>query len=637
MSPTRRPRSVATTVARHLDADGKILREEVAGNFVTTVGVDFFHQQCWGSSGIGSNGINYVALSADPVTETVASTTLSNEIVANGFSRAQGTFAHQAGSTTSNIAITFTATGTQVVAKLGLFTASSGGTMGHVIALSSATYTVGQQLVLNITVTFTETVPGHTLDASTLALWKMNDTQAGDYTLNDSGPNARNMTTETGISYIVPGPGAGKRARRITATTKQLRNSNVGGDAAAMAGNWTVKCWVYLDTISGTQAFFNYAGDGSLDTQATNYLMSLRVDASGVVRMFWEQGAGVNVDTGAPSGTVTAAAWHLIAAVKENDSVNIGKKKLTFYLDGASLGSVSNLTNADGGTLAQWHYGASLVALTGGQVGNARAMMVTSDINSAATIAADFARTTGDDAYSFLDGNIIVYYECDELPDCLDENNLYHLRRLDGNTPAAAGTFIIGDPLINDGGLSRFMDNSTAYQTSTYLNESMRQAVLNSWTFECWIRGGDNLLAAQRGLFNYGGDHSTEVASSNYAALDILIDGTMRYNIEHDAGVNTNAVSLTIFDATNKFRRHHFAFVKTLSGGLCITRWYLDGAQVGADTAGIVDFNGGTAAWLWLCVGDTVTSRLLATIDDIRISNVARTSAEILADYQAGA
>jgi hypothetical protein len=85
----------ARATIRHLrprpDGSLELLSEEEATNVITTAGRDFLHQQGYGSSGLGANGLNWIGLSDDALTETSASTTLSNEIAANGLSRAQAT------------------------------------------------------------------------------------------------------------------------------------------------------------------------------------------------------------------------------------------------------------------------------------------------------------------------------------------------------------------------------------------------------------------------------------------------------------------------------------------------------------------------------------------------------------------
>lgn len=145
------PRASAHIV--HRRADGTILGDETVHNVITNAGRDFLHLQGYGSSGLGANGLNYIALSNDTLTETSASTTLSTEIAANGLSRAQGTVAHTNGTNTTTVSKTFTASGAQAAQKAALFTASSAGTMNHALAFTQRSLQIGDTLAITFTIT----------------------------------------------------------------------------------------------------------------------------------------------------------------------------------------------------------------------------------------------------------------------------------------------------------------------------------------------------------------------------------------------------------------------------------------------------------------------------------------------------
>ena len=130
-----------------------ILHESTHHNVVTNAGRDYLHLQGYGTSGLGTNGLNYQGLSNDTVTETSSSTTLSNEITTNGLGRAQGTVAHTAGTNTTTIAHTFTATGAQSAQKCALFTLSSAGTMCHVLSFTQRALVAADTLTITDTIT----------------------------------------------------------------------------------------------------------------------------------------------------------------------------------------------------------------------------------------------------------------------------------------------------------------------------------------------------------------------------------------------------------------------------------------------------------------------------------------------------
>jgi len=143
----------AKGVIEHRNAAGELLSSETVYNLITTVGRDFLHNQTYGTSP-AANGLNYIALSNDTLTETNASTVLSTEIAANGLARAQGTVSHTAGQTTTTVSKTFTCTTTsQAAQKAALFTASSSGTMNHVLAFTQRTLQVGDTLTITFTLT----------------------------------------------------------------------------------------------------------------------------------------------------------------------------------------------------------------------------------------------------------------------------------------------------------------------------------------------------------------------------------------------------------------------------------------------------------------------------------------------------
>lgn len=130
------------------------LSVDETANVKTNAGIDFLHVQGYGSSGLGANGLNFIALSNDSLTETSTSTTLSTEIAANGLTRAAGTVAHTTSTTTTTISKTFTCTTTsQAAQKAALFTAPSSGTMNHALAFTQRTLQVSDTLTITFTIT----------------------------------------------------------------------------------------------------------------------------------------------------------------------------------------------------------------------------------------------------------------------------------------------------------------------------------------------------------------------------------------------------------------------------------------------------------------------------------------------------
>lgn len=129
------PRGYVVVEAKH--PDGTVFYRNEDHNVITTVGKDFIAGQIGNTTGISTNGANFIGLStdtkaADASDKCISTTnggTTSAELTANGLGRAQGTFAHTTGQNTYTVTKTFTAAtaGTNNVQKAGLFTATANG------------------------------------------------------------------------------------------------------------------------------------------------------------------------------------------------------------------------------------------------------------------------------------------------------------------------------------------------------------------------------------------------------------------------------------------------------------------------------------------------------------------------------
>lgn len=137
--------------------DYAVIWSGVTYNVKTTAGIDFTFSQTYNSTAAAqTNGLAWIALSNDSLTENTASTTLSNEIAANGLTRAKGTYAHSNGASTATVSLTFTcATSSQAAQKAALFSAASTGTMHHVLSFTQRTLQVGDTLAITFTITLT--------------------------------------------------------------------------------------------------------------------------------------------------------------------------------------------------------------------------------------------------------------------------------------------------------------------------------------------------------------------------------------------------------------------------------------------------------------------------------------------------
>jgi hypothetical protein len=130
--------------------------DEVVHNLILDAGRVQLHSQCYATSGILTNGFNYIALTNDGTAPAAGDTTLTGEIAtAEGLDRAQGTVTLPTGSgNQTTIEKVFTYTGSsQAVQKSALFTAASAGVMAHEVQFASRSLATNDQLTVTYTIT----------------------------------------------------------------------------------------------------------------------------------------------------------------------------------------------------------------------------------------------------------------------------------------------------------------------------------------------------------------------------------------------------------------------------------------------------------------------------------------------------
>lgn len=106
------------------------------------------------STGTGSYAAaNYIGLTANATAPAATDTTLTGEIASGTLTRAQAAYSHTTGAASYQLQKTFTSDQSVTIAKIGVFNASSGGTMVFETLLSAtATLVSGDQLTVTETV-----------------------------------------------------------------------------------------------------------------------------------------------------------------------------------------------------------------------------------------------------------------------------------------------------------------------------------------------------------------------------------------------------------------------------------------------------------------------------------------------------
>ena len=90
------------------------------------------------SSGVGVYApCNWIGITADATVPSVASTVLTGELTGGSMGRAQSTYAHTNGQASFTMTKQFTADRTVVLAKMGFFTAVTGGTLAFETMMDS--------------------------------------------------------------------------------------------------------------------------------------------------------------------------------------------------------------------------------------------------------------------------------------------------------------------------------------------------------------------------------------------------------------------------------------------------------------------------------------------------------------------
>lgn len=107
------------------------------------------------STGTGSYAsATYIGVTANATAPATGDTTLTGEIASGTLIRAQATYAHTNGTATYTLTKTFTSDQTVTIAKIGIFNASSAGTMVFETSLNAtASLVSGDQLQITETVT----------------------------------------------------------------------------------------------------------------------------------------------------------------------------------------------------------------------------------------------------------------------------------------------------------------------------------------------------------------------------------------------------------------------------------------------------------------------------------------------------
>lgn len=172
--------------------------------------------------------------------------------------------------------------------------------------------------------------------------WKLDDTELGGTTVNDSVGTTDLAYNFTAVCYGRPWYSS---QGQIWATPSNQTYINSGlATWIAQARDNSCGCmfWMYVPGEQVGNSFTLLGPLSSNETQAWNWPFYLELDAANYLLLTWEQGAGVDVTARTP---ITSGLRHVAVNVTRGATSTVD-----FYIDGELAKSTSGLTNPNGGT-----------------------------------------------------------------------------------------------------------------------------------------------------------------------------------------------------------------------------------------------------------------------------------------------
>lgn len=192
-----------------------------------------------------------------------------------------------------------------------------------------------------------------------LALWRLNEATAAS-NATDAGPSGRTLTQNgsPGVVQSLVKDIYSSGARSFDGATQWLAQSAAGTIHASFANDWTVMLWCAVIDNGNDMALIQY-GDAFA---GSNVNMSVEVNSSLGIRVFWEHTAGTDVITDTDANVWGDNETFHLAVVKKADPLNHDKVMLEIYKNGVLIKIAHNLTNTNGGSNCRFILGGSFDA-----------------------------------------------------------------------------------------------------------------------------------------------------------------------------------------------------------------------------------------------------------------------------------
>lgn len=199
-------------------------------------------------------------------------------------------------------------------------------------------------------------------DAATdvIAMWRLDEATAAS--------NASDAQTTAPITLVQHGtPGVaqsvmqnlfGSGARSFDGATQWFAQAAAGGIEAKFASDWTVMAWL-RPVDNGVQMGVVQYGDAFA---GSNTNMSVELNTSLGIRVFWEHTAGTDVIVDSNNDVWSDSEAMHVAVIKDSDPDAFDKVRVRIYKNGVLVGKAAGLTNTNGGSNCRFIVGGSFDA-----------------------------------------------------------------------------------------------------------------------------------------------------------------------------------------------------------------------------------------------------------------------------------
>jgi hypothetical protein len=467
--------------------------------------------------------------------------------------------------------------------------------------------------------------PPYVADTDTVMAYRLNESATAQWT--------------TGASALLDDKGTYHGANAGTTTVAGLRNFNgvVGrysryfdgatyfsrANATAMTtmwqGEWTIECWVRLDSLAAAQTIISYGASG--ESAATNYQVRLQVGTNGLMSMFWEYGgaAATNMVITAVAGTLAINTVYHVACRKKLVG---GSYVVSFWVNGIKVDEQTAAANADGGTTCVLEIGRDAGAAASFFAGFMRSLRVSSSALADATILADAGDSTQMHA---TDAGTFAHWKCTETPDMVDDSNYgVHLRA--AQSPAKINA------IVNDAGGATGARLFAALQWGTIdlVRTDVAALLLAELTvrFAVYIPSGN---AANRGILCWGESGFETDSTRNYLfEVDLSSTRVLKFGWEFAAGSGVS-VQCTMPYHGGLYIVHCVRRTDPANAGKYIGEIWVDGERQ-VSTPNLTPPTGGSNSLPFLGTFSSTTNATTLVLDDVHIQKRALTEYEIKTD-----